>query len=178
MTEPFLDQGTLKRLLHYDPETGVFTWLPRPDARRCWNTRYAGKRAGYAWRPNGHCTEYWVVRIFDWPFLGHRLACLFMTGAWPVNILDHEDRDGLNNRWANLRDANRRQNVGNAPAWRTNKLGVRGVSRVVGSNKYRANIRLKGKQTHLGHFDTIEEAAAAYKAAAKAYYGEFAETTR
>jgi hypothetical protein len=174
MPQPYLDQATLKSLLHYDPETGIFTWKTRTDVNRAWNTRYAGKVAGYNWTPPPGNISYRSIRIFDWPFLGQRLAWLYMTGEWPENVVDHRDHDGLNNRWTNLRAADRPQNAANAGALRSNKLGLRGVCLHKPSGRYRATIRANGKQRHLGHFKTAEEARAAYIAAAIEIYGEFA----
>lgn len=176
MTAPALNQETLKRLLHYDPETGVFTWRIRADGPKAWNTRYAGKEAGYDWSPQGSNVTYRCIRIFDWPFLGHRLAWLYMTGAWPTDIIDHDDGDGLHNSWENLREANRVQNAANAGPTKRNKTGYRGVSIHKPSGAYRAAIFVDGKQTHLGHFPTAEEAARAYEAAAKKHHGKFART--
>ena len=73
--EPCLDQETLKRILRYSKATGEFFWRKRDDVRREWNTRFAGKRAGYAWTDRkGTGVTYWVIRIMDYPFLAHRVA--------------------------------------------------------------------------------------------------------
>lgn len=162
------------RLLTYEPKTGLFVWKEREDVQREWNTKYAGKEAGFDWSaPSG--IKYRSIRIFDWPFLAHRLAWVYMTGDWPSKIIDHKDGNGLNNKWSNLREATHRENLANSGAFKTNKLGVRGVSLVPGrTDRYRANIRIDGKQTHLGHFDTLEEAQEAYRQAARKLYGEFA----
>jgi hypothetical protein len=173
MSEPRLTQTILKRLIKYNPKTGVFVWLPRPGNQR-WNTRYAGKVAGFDWSPNDSVT-YRSIRIFDWPFLGHRLAVLYMTGSWPKDRVDHRDLNGTNNRWRNLREANASQNSANTRRLSArNKTGYRGVSICPRSNKFRANIKLNGRQTHLGHFTTAKAAYAAYCAAAREKSGEFA----
>lgn len=168
MTMPPIDQAVLKHLIRYDPETGVFVWLPRANAK-AWNTRYAGKEAGYVWKATGG-RQYRSIRIFDWPFLAHRLACLYVTGEWPAVDVDHEDGDGLNNRWTNLRPATKSQNGANRPANRNNKTGFKGVSMHAG--RFRAAI--KGRV--LGYRDTAEEAAALYAEAAATEFGEFARS--
>jgi hypothetical protein len=84
--------------------------------------------------------------------------------------VDHKDLNGLNNTRSNLRLATGSQNQGNRIG--RGKLGVKGVHRWNG--RYRATIFLNGKKKHLGMFDTVEEAKAAYKKAAVEYFGEFA----
>lgn len=167
--KPYLDQAILHQLLLYDPATGVFTWREREN-RDWWNRRYAGKRAGYAWKPSGNI-QYWCIRVFDWPFMAHRLAHLYMTGAWPENEIDHRDLDGLNNRWDNLRPATKSENIHNRRAPRTNKTGFKGVS--FSKGRYRALIYVAGKQIFLGHYKTPDAAYAAYCEAAVKYRPEF-----
>lgn len=175
MTAPKLDQAALKALLTYEPETGVFTWLPR-DGSRAWNTRYAGKSAGFDWRCGPNVT-YRSIRIYDWPFLGHRLAWLYMTGSWPVDTIDHIDLCGLNNAWANLRQASKAQNGHNTRAPRTNTSGYKGVSFHQQTGRYRATIRSGNRQIWLGYHDTPEAAHAAYTKAANELRGSFARTS-
>jgi hypothetical protein len=54
----------------------------------------------------------------------------------------------------------------------TNKTGVRGVSWCKSKGKWRAAIYVKNKQTHVGYFDTLEEAAVARKAAEDKLWGD------
>lgn len=173
MKKPALDQATLKRMLDYDPETGVFTWKHRPELRPQWNGRYAGKAAGYAREATGG-NLYWSVRIFDWPFHAGPLAWLYMTGEWPAALVDHADNDGLNNRWGNLREADRSQNAANARLPKNNTSGLKGACLCKKTGRWRATIRLNGKQAHLGNFTSPEEAHAAYMAAARVRSGEYA----
>lgn len=174
MSAPDLDQPTLHRLMTYDPLAGEFTWRARDDVPQGWNTRYAGKRCGYDWRASDTLT-YRCIRIFDWPFLGHRLAHLYMLGSWPSVTIDHRDLNGLNNRWENLRPATKGQNAANTPAPRTSSTGVKGVGRAP-KGRFRAYITINRRQVWLGYHQTIEAAAAAFRAAALTRYGEFERT--
>jgi hypothetical protein len=166
-----ITQDVLKTILHYDPLTGVFTWLERPattSRQRAWNTRYAGKVAGYPWKDAQSNTTYRVIRIFDWPYLAHRIAVLYMTGEWPSDHTDHKDLDGLNNRWLNIRVATRSQNFGNRPIGKRNTSGAKGVR--PHGRKWVAECAGK----YLGSFSTFDEARDAYAHAALLRFGEFA----
>lgn len=85
-------------------------------------------------------------------------------------LVDHKDRDGLNNRRYNLRAATHRQNNYNtAPS--KNKTGYRGVAFDARRNKWTAFIRIpSGKRMTLGRFNTPEGAAKAYADAVKIYH--------
>lgn len=88
-------------------------------------------------------------------------------------LVDHKDANPFNNQRGNLRLATKAQNAANSRAYKTNKLGVKGVY-VSSSGRFGARIKVDGKDIHLGKFDTIEEARAAYCEAAKKYFGDFA----
>jgi hypothetical protein len=96
-----------------------------------------------------------------------------VTGEWPTGLIDHQNGDGTDNRWANLRLATSSLNAANSRRRSDNTSGFKGVSRCRGA-RWRASIQLNGKFKHLGHFDTPEEAHAVYCAAAANYFGEFA----
>ena len=90
------------------------------------------------------------------------------------NVIDHRDRDGLNNQKENLRVCTSVQNSANRSPWGASKyLGVNPTNRN-GKIKFRAFIGSKGKNKYLGIFKTETEAAAAYNTAAKELHGEFA----
>lgn len=50
-----------------------------------------------------------------------------MTGEWPERDIDHINRDGLDNRWSNLRLATKSQNMRNHGLFKTNTSGMTGV---------------------------------------------------
>ncbi|SRR6266446_2339189 len=85
-----LTQERLKELLHYDPETGVFSWILKRPA-------YGGNKK------RGH--EYVLINDVDGrDYRAARLAHLYMTGEWPKHKMDHINRIKDDNRWENLRD--------------------------------------------------------------------------
>ena len=51
---------------------------------------------------------------------------------------------------------------------------VKGVCWNKGSGKWQAGIKVRGKSLHLGLFDDIDAAAAAYQQAAAHHFGQFA----
>jgi hypothetical protein len=98
----------------------------------------------------------------------------FPTG-W--QLVDHINRNGLDNRRSNLRPATHSQNSANAGRQTRSTSGFKGVHRgPVRGKAWRAQIHTAGKKRHLGTFDDPEEAARAYDAAAVELFGEFART--
>jgi HNH endonuclease/AP2 domain len=97
-----------------------------------------------------------------------------MTGAWPKSQIDHIDLDKDNNRWGNLREATPLQNNWNSSRPVTNKSGFKGVSWCRQNSRWLATIRVNGKSTYLGYWNTPERAFIAYMFAAWRYFGDFA----
>lgn len=87
---------------------------------------------------------------------------------------DHINGNGLDNRRENLRVCTQRQNCQAKRSLRNNTTGHRGVT--FDRGHYVARISVNGRRTHLGIFQTKEEAAAAYREAAHKYFGPFANT--
>lgn len=154
----------VRGVLHYDPETGDFTWKIRPA--RCMRV---GDAAGTI-NSKGHR----LIRVFNQAYQAHRLAWLIMTGAWPADEIDHRNRCRSDNRWSNLREATRAQNARNQVRPKDNKTGITGVTFHKGMGRWRAYICVDSKNTFLGWFDTIGEAAQARASAVARLHGEFA----
>lgn len=169
-----LTQGRLKEVLHYDPDTGIFTWLDGYQPPRSATGSKAGglNRAGYT-----------RIGVDGTRYLAHRLAVLYMTGRLPTLEVDHINGVRDDNRWSNLRECTHAQNHQNrgrpAPSERAAERasGRIGVTWHKLRQKWRASVSVAGKQVHAGLFDTPEEAHQAYLAA-KAKYHTFQPVPR
>ena len=87
-------------------------------------------------------------------------------------MVDHIDGDGLNNRRENLRVCTASQNAGNSVLPCDNRSGFKGV--LPRRLRWRAEIKIARRSIFLGSFDSPDEAAHAYDAAAREFYGDFA----
>jgi hypothetical protein len=96
----------------------------------------------------------------------HRLLTGFSS-----SIIDHKNRNTLDNRCSNLRFATRMQNSYNRV--KINKHGYRGVFIPSNSKNYAFQIQANGKRISQYGFKTAEEAAKAYDKANKELHGEF-----
>ncbi len=151
--------------LSYDPETGLFTWNKRPithfasrKGMMIWNSKYPGRIAGCN---DGH--GYIKIKIFNRDFLGHRLAWYFTHGEWG-DCIDHLDGNRANNKISNLRSVSRAVNQKNQKIHISNTSGHTGVTRAK-CGKWKAFIRVDGKQMHLGLFWQKDDAIRCREAA-------------
>lgn len=167
-----LSQESLKSVLDYYPETGEFLWREKPELRHYdvgWNKCFAGKRAGC------NSGRYQAIRLPDGKlYRSHRLAWLYIHG-WLPDIIDHINRDRMDNRIANLRPADKLTNGANRGPNRNCRSGVKGVSWSEQRQKWewsvkRGDVRIRGRSA------TLEEAKAAHDKAAYDLYGEYAPT--
>lgn len=160
-------KAVLDKLLKYDPDTGAFIWRLRPvtlfSAGRSakqprsiehvcnqWNSRWAGKPAATL-KPDG----YHYIHLEYKTLLAHRVAWKIMTGVDPIEI-DHIDGNRSNNKWSNLRNGTRSDNLRNISLRSNNTSGYHGVRFDKRKQKWIANIKV-------GTFDSREAAIAARK---------------
>lgn len=147
-------QAALRAKLHYDPETGVFTWAAPGPGRRVGRRLYP--------HANGYVMVFHEGRLAR----AHRLAFLYMTGELPPEGMevDHINGDKADNRWTNLRAVSRKANRQNHRRARADSTtGFLGVS--PSGSRFTAQIGHAGANRYLGTFDTPEEAHQAYVAA-------------
>lgn len=159
-------------LIDYDPEAGRFWWRSRPremfatqNAFATWNTRYAGTEAFAYLDGRGYRSG----SIFHKTHPAHRVAWLLVHRVWPSADVDHINGDRADCRIVNLRDVSRGENLKNQRLSPRNTSGVCGVLFHKETQKWRAEIKVNGRNRHLGLFKTIDEAAAARKAANVTY---------
>ena len=152
----------LKEALHYDPDSGVFTWIG--STRRGFNGKVAGSK-----RSDG----YWAIKIDDKSYYGHILAWFYMTGSVPKQTIDHRDLNKLNNAWLNLREATQGEQCCNRPIPKNNTSGAKGVIWSKRHKAWRGRVIHKKHVHDLGYFTDFEEAKSAVETLRKKLHGEF-----
>ena len=144
-------------LLHYEPSSGKLFWKKTTT-----NRVKVGDEAG------SFCASTGYINVFidGRGYTLHRIAILLTTGVYDKTVqVDHIDHDRGNNRLSNLRTVSHAENMRNQSLRSTNKTGVTGVSYTTRDRRWVAQIYIDKKNTNLGYFKTLEEAAAVRKAA-------------
>ncbi len=152
----------------YNPETGEIRNKINLDHRK---RNKAGELSGCICSSHGYRIIRWGRRLM----LAHRVAWAMIYGEWPI-LIDHINGDKADNRIANLRLATKSQNAFNSKGHKDGASGVKGVSWNKQARKWGARITINGKYKHIGLFQSIKAAAAAYSDAAHRFHGEFART--
>ena len=138
----------LKWLFHYNRKTGkLFRRVTRSNQRK---------------RIEVGCPNelgYLTVGVDGKYYLVHRIVWVMSYGYWPEPFIDHIDGDPGNNRLDNLREVSNRCNMQNQRMNSRNTSGFPGVSRY--GSRWGAQIRIQGKNLHLGYYSNRLEAALA-----------------
>lgn len=165
----------LRECFVYDRDAGTLTWkerplshFPSPSIWKMWNTKFAHQIGGHR-----HASGYLHIRINKRNIMAHRIIYKLMTGDEPPELLDHKNGIRSDNHWDNIRVATSQQNQWNSGIQRNNTIGLKGVIFMRRRKKFKAQIGMNGKKVYLGYFPTVEQAHAAYCAAACAIHGEF-----
>ena len=93
MAKADLTAARLRELLHYDPDTGVFTWRVRRGVAS------AGSVAGNTTK-DGRVSIY----VDNISYRAARLAWLYVYGEWPIKDVGYKNRDCRDTRIDNLMD--------------------------------------------------------------------------
>ena len=151
-----ITQESLKSLLNYCPDTGVFLWKVAKSSR----TRVGGE-AGHLGKQG-----YLIIGIDRITYLAHRLAWLYVFGYPIPKTIDHINMIKTDNRIDNLRSASTSTNLLNrASPNKNNKTGSLGVHYEKATNRWRAFITVNRKHRCIGSYSSQEQAAFAYASA-------------
>jgi hypothetical protein len=138
------------KILDYEHSIGTFIWKSRDNPT--FNTRFAGKAAGYLNSSSG----YYLLTIYNTPYLAHRVAWYLYYGVDPANyLIDHVDGNKANNTITNLRLAN----------YSFNAQVSKTVTFIPKNNRYESAIKVNGRRVVLGAFNTELQARTAYESA-------------
>lgn len=161
-----LKRERLLELLSYEPETGIFRWL---ESR---GRVSVGQIAGSL--KDTPDSGYILIRIDGETYRAHRLAWLYVNDKWPPNDIDHINGIRHDNRFCNLREATRSENLANSRLRSCSTSGLKGAYWEKRRLCWYSNITFMMKNEFLGYFSTAEEAHAAYVKKAKELRGAFA----
>ena len=97
----------------------------------------------------------------------------YLMSATKNEIIDHKNRNGLDNRKNNLRRCTTKENLQNTKINSNNKSGVIGVYYDKNTGKWASEIKVNYRKIFLGRFIEKEDAIIARLKAEKEYFGEF-----
>lgn len=149
------------------------------DSGLIWTARVAnrvhvGDVAGRLGKRNGGKQD-WQFMFKGNNYLVSRAVWCLSTGEDPgEKLVDHIDKNPLNNNISNLRLADIKLQNNNKSIRRNNKSGAQGVSMNKQMNKWRADLRVNQKTMYLGSYSCLLKAAAAYNDAVQQYLPEYA----
>jgi hypothetical protein len=165
-----LTQERLKEILHYNPDTGIFTWQKVFVKNQVRIGDIAGSLDYYG---------YIIIGINQQSYRAHRLVWFYVYGYFPEQEIDHINNYKSDNRLKNLREVSHQCNMRNIKILSTNTTGVTGVS-PNNINKFkiwRARIEVDKKNKTLGSFKTFIEAVKCRWEAEKKYNWPSCNTT-
>ena len=138
-------QSLLRDMFDYDPNTGILS------------NRRLQKAAGFVTQGGNSTRPVRVVKIGPHYFVASRLIWMLVRNEDPGDlVVDHINRDSLDNRLENLRLLTRAENRRNSDRNKNAKHKYRGV--YPNGKKWIARPTIDGKLKSLGTFDTQEEA--------------------
>lgn len=166
LAKPRISVAELRRIVSYDPKSGVICWLIRP-ARNVFPGDEAGSIDGQGYR-------HFMFKKVNYPC--HQVAWALLHGEWPLLDVDHQDGNRSNNSEANLRLATVAQNHANRKLAKNNKSGAKGVCFKRG--KWEVSIGYtdaegQRRQRYLSRHEDFDLAKIIHDEAAAQMHGEF-----
>jgi hypothetical protein len=152
-----ITQKHLKSILSYNELNGNFTWVS-----------YIGGSAKVGAVAGRLAYGYIGIQINEKKHQAHRLAWIYVNGDDSLSSadqIDHINHDRSDNRIENLRVVNRTGNQRNRSKNKNNTSGVCGVTWHKGTEKWQAQVGIKGVTKYLGSFSKKSDAILARKKA-------------
>ena len=146
-----LTQKRVKELFDYNEETGI---LIR-------KTGFYKAKKGDIFIKSYSSHGYAECSIDGESYLIHRIIWLWCNGYLPEGFVDHIDRNKLNNKLINLREASRVCNAQNSGNPKNNKSGVKGIYWCNTSSRWKAQIGINNRLKHIITSDNFDEAVCA-----------------
>lgn len=143
-----LTQAELQEYLHYDTDTGIFTWIKKPN-----NKILKGSRAGSL-----NKAGYRNIDLLGKKYVAHRLAWLYVHGNFPDGIIDHINHERDDNRLCNLREVSHAENMRNRIRNSNTRVDEAGIWWCKRRKRYIAEITLNRKKVYQKSFTDIDEA--------------------
>ena len=144
-----LSRADVMKVLCYSPDTGELRWRVTTAPRS-----QKGCLAG-----NINDKGYLRIGLKGRQYLAHRVAWLYMTGAWPEHEIDHINHVRADNRFSNLRVVTHAENAKNQSLHCVNKTGRIGVTQCKKTGKWKVHLDSGGKRITRSGFASMEEAA-------------------
>lgn len=161
-----ITQELLIELFEYR-EDGNLYWLVAPK----YKPKLQGKQAGSICKyEHGDRRR---IHIGHKLYFQNRLNFLYHNGYMP-EIVDHKDRNTLNDKIDNLRPADATTNQYNKGCAKNSTSKYKGVCWDKREQRWHVQINTDGKPRHVGYFTDEIEAALAYNSEAERCNGEFA----
>lgn len=143
--------------------------LPAKELERFWS-KVEKSSDCWIWTAGLNSVGYGKIRLGGRHVYAHRVSYSLTYGTIPPGmVIDHMCHNSVCVNPAHLQAVTQKQNMENraGPA-RHSKTGVRGVSAHHG--RYRAQVAIHGRPTHVGTYDTVAEAEEAVISARMRHY--------
>lgn len=178
MPKPLPSPELLRKVVRYDPITGVLYWrkrtpemftytIKRSREHQCnnWNSRHAEKEAMSNISTGGYRCGYVLSRMLR----AHRVAWAVFYGHWPSGDIDHINHIRSDNRIVNLRDVTALENGRNLKKKSNNTSGITGIYWCSGRSRWVAKIMVNRRTLFLGRHKCLGSAMRARIEAERKY---------